>query len=480
MSKITLDNEYRKRAFTQVDNLFLSEYLSSASGDDVKAYLAGLMVASAGCDGDFVDAVSGLTGLAGPRIRESFAYWDSRGLVERSGDDVTYLSVKAPVAPIVRYNAQKFKVFADEAARIFPDKSISPNAYDEYFKFMTRTGMETNALLLIMQYCKDRSGGKASENYILAMAQSLADEGLIKETAVARRIKEIESHSEDLRALFSELELSRLPDVDDRQLFASWKTRLGFDFDAILHAARHLKGKRGAAMARLDKTLAELASAKAVTASEIDEYMQNKRKVKDLCIKICKNVGVYYEVLDSVEKVYVAPWLNRGFDAPALIKISEFCFLRGLRTLDGMRQMVDKFASLGLFTVDGISEFVEKQVRLDDEIRAVFDKCGYVGMVTGEQRNNYRNWIEWGFSPSVILETAARFKGKNFPLAGMNRVLGELRNIGVFGSAEAKKYLDGRDSAQTKKRAKPSEYSQHKFTDEQLKSVFSNFENWKD
>ena len=473
---IKLGGDYVKQAFTQVDNLFLSDYMPSANGDDVKIYLTGLMLASSGFDGDYVKKISSTLKITEERVTEGFAYWEKQGLTETRGDSVYYMSVKTPLPPVVRFNTQKFKVFTEETVRIFPDKILTPNEYNRYFEFMTSSGMEVNAMLLIMQYCKEQGGGRTSTDYVLTVASAWAKDGLLKEKQIISRVEELEAYSEDLRLVFAALGIKRAPTFDDRQLFSSWQKEYGFTLNAILTAAKALK-KRGGTE-RLDAYLKELSAARALTASEIEEYAKRKQSVRELCVKICKNIGVYYSNTDSVEEVYVMPWLGLGFDADALERLSKYCFLRNARDLESMNQMVNKFASLGIFSSDDIASYVDRQIKLDEKIRRVYSKCGYIGSISNKDRENYRAWEEWGFDEDVIFAVAENFSDKNFPMSSINRTLGELRNRGIFTVQGAIDYMKD-EKGRTKTSSKDADgYEKHMYSEEQLKHAFVNFDNW--
>jgi hypothetical protein len=481
MAKLKLSGDYIKQSFTQVDNLFLGDYLASANGDDVKIYLLGLKSASDPNVEDDVAAISAALKLTPERVMQGFSYWEKRGLVEiRGSDSVYYLSVKTPLTPIVKFNAQKFKVFTEETARILPDKILSPNEYNRYFEFMTSSGMEVNAMLLIMQYCKDAGGGRTSTDYVLAVADAWAKDGLLKEKQVVSRIEEMETYTESMKSLFEALGLKRAPCLDDRQKLLSWQNGLGYNLDAVLTAARTLK-KRGG-MERLDAFMKELSAARAMTAPEIAEYTENKEKIRALCVKLCKNIGVYYGSTDSIAELYVTPWLNLGFEADALEQISKFCFLRNARDFEAMRQMVEKFAKQGLFTSAGIASYVDRQIKLDDKIRAVFEKCNFIGSITNKDRESYRNWEEWGFDESVIFAVAEKFSDRTFPMSAINRALGELRSKNIFKADEADAYLEKKNTEKADTRQTVSRdaagYMQHEYTEEQLKQAFVNFDNW--
>ena len=322
MSVIKLSGEYVKQGFTQVDNVFLSDYLASAGGDEIKVYLTGLMLAGSGFDGDFIAKISAYAKLTEARVAECFAYWEKQGLVEVKQDGVFYLSVKSPLPPVIKFNAQKFKTFTEETTRIFPDKILTPNEYNRYFEFITTSGMDINAMLLIMQYCKDLGGGKTSTDYVLAVAAAWVKDGLLKEKQIASHIEELETYSEDLKLLFEALGVKRAPTFDDRQKFSSWQNNYSFTTDAILTAARALKKKGG--MERLDSFIKELSASQAITSAEIAEYVENKQKTHELCIKICKNIGVYYGNTESAEEVYVTPWLRMGFEQASLETLSKY------------------------------------------------------------------------------------------------------------------------------------------------------------
>lgn len=475
MAIIKLGADYKRQGFTQVDNVFINEFLTEANGDDVRIYIAGLYLAETLKEGDFIEKLSSILNLSMQRVREGFSYWEKKGIVERRSDDcIVYLSVKAPVTPIIKYNAQKFKVFTEEVVRIFPEKVLTPNEYNKYFEFMTTSGMAVNAMLLIMQYCKDMGGGRTGTEYVLTVAQAWAEDGLVTEKQVIERINEMENNREDLKAVFNVMGIKRSPDVEDRRLYSVWTKTYGYTLDAILTGARVLKRRGG--MERLDNYVKELYSARAFSSAEIAEYAKKKEQVRTLCVTLCKNIGVYYADTEMLEKTYVTPWLNAGFDGEALEQISRYCFLRNARTFESVDTMVRKFEKLGIFRAQDISNYVNKQIKLDEKIKEVFDCCGYVGNVGNKDREMYKDWEKWGFEEDTILAVAKKFYNKNFPLSAMNKALGQLRINKIFDANKAIEFIE--KSGEVKGNVDNTDYSKHMYTEEQLKKAFVNFENW--
>ena len=86
--------------------------------------------------------------------------------------------------------------------------------------------MEINAMLLIIQYCKELGGDKTSIPYILAVTNDWLKQGLTTEEGVSNRIAELENNSADIRAIFTALGLKRSATLDDKIGRASCRERV--------------------------------------------------------------------------------------------------------------------------------------------------------------------------------------------------------------------------------------------------------------
>ncbi len=477
MGFIRLGNDYLKEGYTQVDNVFLLRYLPEADSLDVKIYLFGLCAATQDSEEyNSLEKLALLLHISEDRLLLGFAYWEEKGLVALSKTQpltVSYTSVKRPLPPIIRYNAQKYKVFVEEVNRLFPERILTPNEYNALIETMAISNMEINAMLLIIQYCKDLGGDKTGVPYILAVADDWIKQGLTTEKTISERIAELENNSQDIRSIFLALGLKRSADLEDRQLFLKWTAKYNYKLDAILVAAKAQK-KRGG-MKKLDEYIEILKKAEAYTAFEVAQFTKNRENIYNLSIKLSKELGTYYGSMDSVIENYVYPWLNLGFEEDALIKLANFCFLRNIRSFDGLHQTVMKFYKKGLTTEETIKQYVNSQLMADEKIREVFDKCGMFGVVSNKDRESYRTWLEWGFDEKAILLVAERHKNTAFPLQNVNRTLSSLYNKKITDYEGVKKHLEN-----TEKKSEPASenYIKHQYTDDQIKNVLSAFENW--
>ena len=476
MTFVKLGSEYIKEGYTQIDNMFLLGYLPSCDAIDVKIYLFGLTLANIGEQSEnHLEKMALSLQLSQERIMAGYTFWEKKGLVSISKTNppsIKYLSVKRPLTPVVKFNTQKYAPFVEEVERLFPSKILNNNEYNAFMELIESSKMELNAMLLIMQYCSDLKGGAVSTPYILAVANSWINLGLLTEKQVDEHIKELENYSGDLTLIFKALATKRSPDLEDRQMLLRWTNKLNYKLDAILVAAKALKRRGG--MEKLDKYMDELFRAKAFSAVEIAKYTKDKDDLYQLAITINKNLGLYYGDVDVIIETYITDWLNMGFEQSALIKLAKFCLMRGVRTYDGMEQLANVFYKMGLLTEDAIDGYITTQIAIDDKIRAIFTECNYFGVITGKDRVNYKTWKEWGMGEDVIVYVASQYKNNPFPMQSINRTLSTLQAKGIKTVAAAQQELSSPKSNKVEK----DSFNQRQYTDEQLRSVLVDFEEW--
>ena len=324
-------------------------------------------------------------------------------------------------------------------------------------------------MLLIARYCRDKRGTTNTAS-VVGLASSWAKQGLITMDAVNDRLDELERDSEDMRLVYTELGLKSKPAVEDQEAFAEW-CKLGFKLDAILTASRACKRKGG--MSKLTRLMDELYSAGALTAVDVDAYLREKEEIKRFASEIVRAIGSYYATLDMPIEAYINPWLKLGYEKGALLAIAKFCFMRNVKSLDGMQVVVDKFYKLGIVTLEGINSYVSRQAKIDNSIKEVLEKAGAEPFVTNRDRDFYRVFIEdWGFEHEVVLVVAEKAVGKPFIMSYINKILLLFKENGITTTQGANAFFE-EGFAKKKKDAK-EEIIKQEYSQEEIASVFRN------
>ncbi len=473
MNFCRLSREYVREGYTEIDNVFLSGYLPEADSLDVKIYLYGLWLAGTGRETDnSIERISLSLKVTEERIMRAFSYWEELGLVsigKSSPVTITYNSVKTPVTPVVKYNAKEYGDFVEEIRRIFPERELPPQDILRYVELMRGYKVEPNAMLLIARYCRD-ARGTTNTAYVLSVAANWAKEGVRTEADVNARLDEFESNLEAVRSVYATLGLRSAPSVEDREMYVRWTKEYGFGPDAVLTAARACK-KRGG-IRKLASYIEELHAAGVTTAAEAEAYRKSKEEARDLAEELIRNLGCYYASLDMPIETYVNPWLGLGFEKGALLKLAKFCFLRNVRTLDGMNVYVEKLHKLGIVTERGIENYVARQIAIDAKIREVLAACNSEGAVTARDRDFYRTFVEiWGFEHETVLRVATAAAGKPFPMSYINKLLLIMKENGIRSVSEADAFLS--DGNKGNRKSQPKEnYIAQEYTAEEISSVF--------
>ncbi len=479
MSFLKLSNDYVKAGFTSVDNLFLLSYMPNADAIDVKIYLYGLTLAINGQESDNnLQKMSLVLHLSEERIIEGYQQWEKLGIVsilKSSEFEVKYLSVKHPITSAILFDAEEFAPFVDEVNRIFPDKMISPNEFNAYFELMTANKIDNSSMLLIMKYCYDYKAGNVSAPYILAVANDWISQGIKTFEDIENHIQDLENNADSIRDIFKSLGIKRKAEIEDRQYFLKWTNNYNYNIDAILTASKALK-KRGG-MRRLDEYIQELKKANAYNSIEIAQYTKNKAKNYDLTIAIIKNLGSYYGNPEMVTETYVIPWLNNGFEEEALLLSAKFCFLRNIKTLDGLNNVIERFLSKGLVTAKEINNYIKQESSLDLEIKEFFEKCNYIGSVTANDRKVYKLWKEWDITDEILDCVADFYKDTPYPLQKINRAISLVHSKKITELNDVKKELNEIKSQSSPKKKLKVNMDCHNYDLDNMKlSAAVNFE----
>jgi len=470
-SKLAMDG------YTVIDNTFLNEFLPQATGDCVKVYLYGLNLCSnPNTDDNSLDTMSKVLCLTEDDILKAFSYWQEMGLVQMVSTnplEIRFLPVRARSGSSKIRNKDKYTDFNAQIQEVISGRMITPTEYNEYYSLIETYHFEPEALVMIAKYCTTKKSTSISYPYILAVARNYADEGLKTIEAVEQKFIEYEQNSDEIKRVLSALGLKREADIDERNLYLKWNNSFGFTNGVIVEVAKSLKKKGG--FAKLDSLLSKYYEQKLFTIEEISEFSERQDEMFETAKTVSKNLGLYYQNLENVVDVYVADWVNKGYDSETLIVVSMYCFRQGIRTLDAMNTVVQKFFKLGLVSSEAISQYISGVLKSDEEIKAVLDSVGLIRSVSSYDREFYKTWTNnWGFSHEQIIQVSESAKGKSNPMTYLNKVLLSLNERNIKTEKEIEKYLKS-VSSDTQKTDK-ADFSQREYSSEEMNALFDSLE----
>jgi DnaD/phage-associated family protein len=306
MAKVRLLLEDRKDIFlysTEVENLFIGEFLPEAPGDYVKVYLFCLMYARFGQTVD-PQKLCKKMGLTKEEAEEAWVYWESKGLVRRvvsvdeKGEEertLVFLSqieslyghaseepaeVSAPAAvntdeddpededEFPLYISIDDMDFDDEVSSRLVDRKLRA-LYEKYQMTTGRTvsrqetskiedgikvyGIEPEIFDFAIDYCADLE--KYSIDYIFKVALRWTEEGCRTAEDAKKLLEKHSLRNSWYRQVFKALGWSRLPAPADREIMDRWFDVMNCPIGEVLDACNAAAGIREPNLRYVNKVL---------------------------------------------------------------------------------------------------------------------------------------------------------------------------------------------------------------------------------
>jgi len=431
---------------TEIDNIFINDYLPSAPEMCVKVYLYGLYLCS---NGETIDntlsSFAKHLNMSEDDVETSFYYWQEQGLVQVLSTrpiEIRYIPLKNIFNNTRLFKSDKYETFNRTAQELFEGKrEITKNEYAEYYDFLERYHMEQEALIMIMKYCIDSKKSAVGWNYILTVAKNWANEGILTATQTEEKLCSFEEKESEIGQVLKALSLYRTSFLEERTLYKKWTDDWDFTLNVIIYVAKNLKKTSKANFEKIDQLLGKYYDLKLFSISDIENYNKNKGEIMTLAKNINKAIGVYYENLETVAESYVIPWLNLGFESATLEEIAKVCFKTSVRTLEGMNNFVQKLFKLGIVTSDSLNKYINGVIEGDKEIKNILDKLGITRNVNYFDRENYKTWRNnWKISDELIDYGCSLSRDKNQPMQYLNRVLSSWHDNDIKTLESAQKF----------------------------------------
>ncbi len=441
--------EFSISAYTNIENLFITEYLPIAGGDAVKVYLYGLFLCShPENDQSILDMASSLK-MQEKDVIDCFSFWEEFGLlsiVSKEPFSVQYHPIRSSSSTKPRkYKAEKYSDFTKGLQALIPNRMISTNEYTEYFNIMETYFIKPEAMLMIVKYCIDRKGNDISYRYISKVAKDFGNRSINTADKVEKELSSYIAQTGIIEKILRALSLRRQPDIEDANFLKKWTGELSFDSDNIIFAASKLK--KGS-MEKLDEFLLELYAIKSFSREEIAGFLDKKKAIYDLAIKINKALSIYVDVIDTVVDNYTKKWLSFGFEEDALLFIATHCFRSGKNTLQDMDEIIEMLRQRGFITLSGVGDYFEDIKKNDEFISKLLLTVGLNRKPNSWDRENLNIWKSWNFSNDMILEAGKLASGKNSPIAYMNGILSNWKKENVFSPENISSNTSTADNSQ--------------------------------
>ncbi|MDO4564056.1 MAG: DnaD domain protein [Clostridia bacterium] len=282
--------EAERREQTPVDNLFITEYLPEAGGQEVAVYLYGLMQCYYASMREI--SISEALSIPPESVQKSFEYWQDKRLVRIIRDEpltVEYLLATTP--QVTTETPQKHHAFVRSLNALTAPRQFDMRELKVVFEFIETYGMEEGAVLELVSYCMQLKGRSVSANYLKAVAQSWCEEGVITTEQANRYLEDYASRRHGASEVLKRWNKRRKPTLDEMNLYDRWIKEWGFDSEAILAVCPELVSVGTPTFAILNDRLYELYSRHKVRKEDIVEESKDYSSDREFARLVFSRMG---------------------------------------------------------------------------------------------------------------------------------------------------------------------------------------------
>lgn len=230
---IERDDWYRKN--TEVENIFINEFMTRAPGDCVKVYLYALMKAQLGEEAENAEIAEALS-LDEEDVRDAWNYWEEQGACEKVGDSIRLLILKNG-----GHEKKESGMLADEEMKYLftgiedivgkPLNGTEMNAVKEW---MNNMHAEADIILYAYEYCSSRN--KTDYRYVGKVIENWLEKGYSTSEEIEKHLGEFEEKRSLYREIFNRMGFNRNWTVKEQEMMDTWIDEWGFSIERILEA----------------------------------------------------------------------------------------------------------------------------------------------------------------------------------------------------------------------------------------------------
>lgn len=440
---------------TPVENLFIHEAMGTAPGDYVKVYLYGLMLCHYPPREDAgIRGMAEALGLSEEEIRQAFAYWSRRRLVQILSEEpleISYLSVQQHLNEarlmddLYRYEG----LFRQITTLLGPDVSLSRRDLEQIYEWMEDLHMEEEAVLALVEHCVlacREKGRPTGMKYMHAVATEWSRKGLTTAAEIAEYLRQEDEAFRLCQQLLRRWGISRQATDDDRRHCQKWLGSWSMEPGAVMIACQRMQAAKPN-FRYLDTLMQELHENGVHTAQEADAYYAARDSFMEELRAVVKALGYLGSVQAELPQSFYRAWKDAGYPHDAILAAARQLSRRGINRLEDLDNRLRTLASQGRLSAENIA-------REDAALRSW--SAGFASLlplweedrpVRDAESRRYGRWLQEGHSPELIRAAAEAARFAREKISYMERLLSDWKKEGIV-TAEAAAHASAARRAQ--------------------------------
>ncbi|MEG0663183.1 MAG: DnaD domain protein, partial [Anaerovoracaceae bacterium] len=275
---------------TQVENLFICEYMPDTPGDYVKVYLYALMEAGRGgelSEGDLAKRLN----LSSQDVAKAFLYFEQLGMMKRVQGDMELFSLKERLYG--NKNAHRETVATEKGRKILDNGPLKEMIREiqmatgcflstveatEILSWMTDYNASAEVIAGAYVYCNEK--GKTNYKYVGKVVKDWVSRGFATKEDIEKYLGETDQRHYAYSRVMKALGFHRTATEEEKRIIDQWMDELNCSMDSILAACGKTAGIPNPNIRYVNAVLTNKreTGAKPVSRNSVKEYYEQLRQ----------------------------------------------------------------------------------------------------------------------------------------------------------------------------------------------------------
>ena len=284
-------------SYTQLRDVFFTEYFSQASGDYIKVYLYILFLSKYNKDIKLNDMSKKLA-LPLNVIQEALKYWEENDAITKKGtgyilNNIQEIELNKLYSPKITLSKETIQNVEKDKSRSSAIEAIntaffqgimSPSWYNDIDIWFKKYGFDEEVMIALFQYCFDKSA--LHKNYVKTVAEAWHNNNIKTFSELDTYYENQEKLNKIKKTISKKLGFNRALTQYEEAYIEKWLQEYNYGLDIIELALKRTTSKSNPNFDYIDKIITDWHERKLLNSEDVKNYLlefKNKSKqIKEL------------------------------------------------------------------------------------------------------------------------------------------------------------------------------------------------------
>jgi hypothetical protein len=466
-----LDKKAGEFGVTCIENLFFTEYLADASGDQVKVYLYCVYLSGRESAIHYPEDLAEALHLEVGTVKQALNYWERRGVLQRQSQNPPTYTLSSLLFRMISGDQssaydEDYVRFTQDVYAIFGERrKVRPAEISKAYDWIVDLKLDPSIVLMLLAYCRDTLPAAFSFNRAQEIAIAMKEAG-VKTPEDAESFlghdKRIREGARQVVRRFTRY--GRQPTEDEMNLYKKWVDEWGFSEKDILDACQETVKAVNPSFGYLNSILEGIKNRRQGTKS-VKAQMKQESAQLDEVKEFTNRLGLRIAP-QTLSTTYQG--LVDTFPKGMVMLGAEEIKNRKL-VLEDLPGLLQSWQKMGIQTEKDLSAFLEKRSELLPAMRKLLDAAGQKSSISDDDLNWLISWQKI-FTEDILLYASERSRGVKSFRPYVSKILQAWQQEGVSSLEQAQNKAPAATAGQ---KLPAQDFQQRSYTEEELSGGMS-------